>query len=680
MSENENPGQSPVARSPVAQSPVAQSPVGQSPVARSPIAQSPIALKVQWRPRADAVAEVSPTAIVTWLRSHQVLVAGLLLIAAEIIWKAQLLHHLYFYQDDYVDLDIARKSAFSWHYLTLVSDGHFFIGLRAITWVLARISLYNWGLDSTILLALAAGAGVAALRVLRTLFGDRKVILILLACYVLSPLTVPDLGWWWAGMESVPLQLAIFMALNAHVLYVRSGGTRHLVAACSWLVFGMLFFDKAAFLPVLLFAVTSAFLMGTKSWLGGALSTLRRHWRAWLAYAVLVLGYGVLYVTAYRASVAQSRPAKSASGVWTFVSVFVKDTLIPGAVGGPWAWLPAGPGHVYAIAQPPAGTVLLAGLVAVAVVVVSIWIRAVAWRAWLTFAIWLVLADIVPVIAGRLGFGLYTLFGLETRYLADAVPVLAICVGLAFWPVVGEIQQEPAVRDHRKKQDAVGQGLRYAAAALVGVFAVGSIWSNQAYETITSGAVRSADYMANAEQAVTRAARGTVVLDNRVPDPMVMPLFGAFAYQSQVIGSLDTGTRVAKLRWISQPRGTIDSLKMFGGDGRLYPALISGVYTVPRRGPGLKVCWPDRSGQIKVSFPRLTAAYDPTLFISYIWDGGPASFTVEYGDAMQRINVRTGVNNVYLPVTGSVKGFSIFGDALSGLCVGRAEAGTLVPY
>ena len=102
--------------------------------------------------------------VIAWLRRHQVVLAGLLLVAASVVWKAQFLYARYFYQDDFVDLDIARKSGFSWHYLSLVSDDHFFPGLRAITWVLARTSLYNWGLDSTVLLIFAAAASLAALR------------------------------------------------------------------------------------------------------------------------------------------------------------------------------------------------------------------------------------------------------------------------------------------------------------------------------------------------------------------------------------------------------------------------------------------------------------------------------------------------------------------------------------
>ena len=167
-------------------------------------------------------------ALLAWLRRNQVVLGGIVLIAAQLAWKAQILSHLYFTQDDFYNLDLASQSPLSWHYLTYVGIGHLMIGPRAIIWAVARISLYDWGLAASVVIVLQACSSLAALRLLRTLFGPRPVILIPLLVYLISPLAVPDLGWWSAALESVTLQLAIFMALNAHVLYLRTGRRRHL--------------------------------------------------------------------------------------------------------------------------------------------------------------------------------------------------------------------------------------------------------------------------------------------------------------------------------------------------------------------------------------------------------------------------------------------------------------------
>src|SRR5262249_7060314 len=166
---------------------------------------------------------VDVQAFLAWLQRHQVALGGFVLIAAQLAWKAQILSHLYFTQDDFYNLDLASQSPLSWHYLTYVGIGHLMIGPRAIIWAVARISLYDWGLAASVVIVLQACSSLAALRLLRTLFGPRPVILIPLLVYLISPLAVPDLGWWSAALESVTLQLAIFMALNAHVLYLRTG-------------------------------------------------------------------------------------------------------------------------------------------------------------------------------------------------------------------------------------------------------------------------------------------------------------------------------------------------------------------------------------------------------------------------------------------------------------------------
>src|SRR5262245_46458383 len=94
--------------------------------------------------------------VVTSIRRNSVLIGGLVIIIGEIIWKAQFLSRMFFSQDDYVNLDIAIKSPFNWHYLSLIGAGHFYPGLRAVTWVLARGSLYDWPLDAGVALAIVA--------------------------------------------------------------------------------------------------------------------------------------------------------------------------------------------------------------------------------------------------------------------------------------------------------------------------------------------------------------------------------------------------------------------------------------------------------------------------------------------------------------------------------------------
>ncbi|HXP21173.1 MAG TPA: hypothetical protein VN840_16135 [Streptosporangiaceae bacterium] len=611
----------------------------------------------------------------SWAQQHSVLLGGILLIVAQLAWKAQFLSHLYFRQDDFHVLDMAAQSSFNWSYLTFVGAGHLIIGARVIAWVISRISLYNWALASGVSLAFVAGASVAALRLMRTLFGERPAILIPLAVYLLSPLTLADLGWWSSAMESAPLQLATFMVVTSHVWYVRTGRTRHLAAAVCWLAFGLLFFEKALVLPLLLFAITAAFLMDRRALLDASFRTLTRFWKAWLAYGLLLVAYVIVLLVALHTSAAQPQTPGSVTSVLTFAFGLVKETFLPGAIGGPWQWFPVAGGS-YAFSAPPAALIWLSAVVAAAVIGASLAFRRTAARAWVILAGWVILADMLPVIVGRLNAFSPAVLGLETRYLADAVPVLAICVGLAFWPLAGEKRPVPGyVR--RAGQSSIGQHSRTAAAALVGVFVFSAIWSAQAYENVTTGSV-AATYIENATLALAQAPRGTPVLNRPLPDVIVEGLFGQYALASTVVGDAVHGKLAGHPRWILRPQGTIDGLTMFSKDGRLHLAEVYGTSSLPK--PPGAACWPERHGQIAVQFWRSSPAFTGILRVGYIWlSPTPGWLDVQYGNLVQALPVLPGLHAGYLSVTGSVS--SVLLHPLNGgkVCVGDVEAGNLGP-
>jgi hypothetical protein len=618
---------------------------------------------------------VDTEALVAWLRRHQVLLGGLVLIAAQLVWKFHFLSHLFFTVDDFYNLDLAIGSPLSWHYLTFIGIGHLMPGPRAIFWALARMSLYNWGLASGMLLVLQACASLAALRLLRTLFGDRPVILIPLAVYLLTPLTMPDLGWLSAALESVPLQLAIFMALNAHVCYVRTGRGWHLADAAFWVTFGLVFFEKALVLPPLLFAVTAAFFAGDASLLVGAWRTLLRYWRAWLVYAVLVVGYAVLLAGSLRTS-APLQPPGTFDAALKFAWSLVRQTFLPGAVGGPWQWYPIFGGS-YSLAAPSTMAAWLAAIMAALVLGLTIVRRHVAWRAWAVVACWIVAADIVPVIlGGRISGWALGLHALETHYLADASAILTIGIGLALLPPVEGQRRGSAEPSERTSRPPVDQVWRMVAPALFGVFVFGSIWSVQAYENVTTGQP-AARYISNARQALMLAPRGAAVLDTVAPDYMVNPGLGKYQYTSSLVGAMARGKLANRLHWISHPEGTIDGLLVFGTDGRLYRPQLYGVASIPRTAK--QGCWPERRGQIVVKFTAPTSTDAWELRIGYIWyPKFPSQITVNYGSIWKNLDVRPGLHSAYMPVTGSVRTITIGGLGSNTMCIGDAEAGTLM--
>ncbi|HEX9034979.1 MAG TPA: hypothetical protein VF834_24310 [Streptosporangiaceae bacterium] len=608
----------------------------------------------------------------TWIRTHWVLACALALIAAQLAWKGQFLGHLFFRQDDFHDLDLAVEHRFTWSYLTFIGSGHLIIGLRVIAWVLVRIGgTYNWGLASAVTLVFVAAAGLAALRLLRDLFGERPAILIPLVIYLLTPLTLPDIGIWSSAMESVPLQLATFMALSAHLRYVRTERRGHLLSAGFWMAFGLIFFEKGLVLPVLLFALTVAYLTDRRSLLDGALRSLAKYWKAWALYAALVVAYLAILAIALRTSATQPKVPIAFGNVITFAYELVRDTFLPGAVGGPWQWFPV-PGGSFAFGAAPHALVALSAVAAAAVIGASLWFRPSAWRAWAILAGWIILADVVPVAIGRLNAFDVNVLGLETRYLADATPILALCLGLAFWPL-REVSAESVRPSHVVRRPASGQVTYRIVAIAMATFVFGSVWSSQAYENVTSGSTYAA-YMASATQATRLAPRGTPVFDVGVSSNMVEGFFGAYALQSKVIGDISPG----KLRWIRHPSGTIDGLHMFGSDGKLYPAYVYGTTSLPL--PAGKKCYPARHGRVLIPFLHLSPAFTGMLRIGYLmYSNSPAVVTVKYGTHARPLTLEPGLHSGYVPISGSVASVMVYGLGGAGLCVGDAQAGNLRP-
>jgi hypothetical protein len=602
-------------------------------------------------------------------RRHGVVLAGVGLIAAQLVWKAAVLGHFFFWQDDFVFFDRSLDNNLTWQLLMKPEGGHLDPGPYAFSWVLARISLYNWALVSVVLLLLLAGACLALLRLLRTLFGTRSAILIPLTIYLLCPLTVPVLVWWSTAIESVPLQLAMFMAADAHIRYLRGGRPRHAVIAAAWLSGGLLFSEKGMILVPLLFALTCAYFVDGR-WPRSCLQALTRYWRVWLLYVSILAGYAVVLVIQLTAPGGAPGARGAPQDVAGFAFALVKDTFVPGALGGPWQWFPQ---QIEAFSVPPAPLDWLALIAGAAVIAASIWFRKYAWRAWAILAGWLVLADMVPIIVGRLTFtnhSFLAFLGLDTHYVADAVGVLAICVGLAFWPVAGR----PDMRRVRRAQVVSGQAVPVATGLVFGMVLLGSVWSVQSYVNVTSSAPGRA-YLANARQALAAVPRGTPVVDQYASSDVVAAiLLARYGYEDEVLGHMAPG----RIRWTRQPDGTIPDLKVFGPDGRLWPAAVVGVASqlIPKD----MGCWPVRGQSIRVPLDSVARVTNGpwTLRMSYV-SSTAQQVLVYFGGRWAPLALDKGLDTAYLPVQGSGDEVIVATPGSTGmLCVGNVAVGVLL--
>jgi hypothetical protein len=282
-----------------------------------------------------------------------------------------------------------------------------------------------------------------------------------------------------------------------------------------------------------------------------------------------------------------------------------------------------------------------------------------------------------PIIIARLNW-YPVLLALDTRYVSDAVPVLVICIGLAFLPVADRRQATAARRERSAppvpfagQPDRAGleRAWRTAMSGVFGVLVVGSIWSASSYQSVTTGQP-AARYIASVQSAIANAPRGTLVLDSPVPDQVKDAANGAHA----VVGAIRPG----KLRWIRQPRGTLDGLRMFGLDGQLHSVWVYGASTGRQAPPN--ACWPAQHGRIVMNFWHKPPILTTVLRIGYIWGPDVAgAISVTYGGTTQQLAVRPGLHTAFLPVSGSAARITISGLAGNKICVGDAEAGSARP-
>jgi hypothetical protein len=603
---------------------------------------------------------------------HRVVLSGIAMVTAACVLKAVALSHSYFQQDDFAVMAKATASGFGFQYLFQSYAGHLIPGMFALAWVVARVSAYNWGLSAGTVLVFAALAGLGMLKALRTLFGDRPLILLPLAVYLFTPLTVPALTWWMVGLQEVPLELAIVMAVDQHVRYVRQGRVRNAIFAALWVVLGLAFNERANVLPVLLLALTSAFLIGGGSWPGAILRTLRRHWPAWSMYLAAMAADIAIYVLQLNTSREPLRAPTSVSSGATVGWDLLKNTLVPGALGGPWKWVPITAGSSYAVAAPPALLVAVAWIAAAAVVLGSILYRRHAWRAWVILLGWVVVADIIPVEAGRVAF-FGTILGFETRYVADAGPVLAICLALAIMPVAGEQHAyRPGIPDSFRRGVVGG--------FVAGAFVLGSLWSLVSFEDVTSStAARS--YVANARAAVAAAKPATTVLDSSAPNSVIdAGLFGRYGSVEQVLSPLTSQMPSAgRIRWLQRPVGTVPDLLTFDSQGNLVPIAVAWPYSVASQPRGAPSCTAvTRRGVTIRLIPNPTwAPYAKlawTLAIGFV-SGPNVKLAVTYAGQHALLTLTHGLGNTYVTVHGSANRVTLRNAGSGGVCVGTVQVG-----
>jgi hypothetical protein len=619
-------------------------------------------------------------------------------------WHAWLTLRGYFWQDDFRYLTLAATKPLGSLLVTGYS-GHLMPGQFLLVWLLTAVAPMKYTVAVLPVLALQAVAYVLTWKVLVRLFGHRWAILVPYAVVVCSPLVLAATLWWAYALQVLPLEVSLLAALYAHVGYLRTGRRRDAVLGLVWTAVGLACWEKALLIAPVLFGVTVALNPH-----GGLLSrlvvTLRRYRRLWTGYAVLELGYLVLFLVAVPDT---KQSPLTAADLGRLAQRMIADTFLPGVLGGPWRVRLEGP---LILAVPPVWVLAVAW--AVAAVVLLAGLRAGGRRAvlgWLLLVGYLASSVIMIAVARLSLFG--TAAGGDPRYIADAVLVAALCGALAFlrpkvvsgsaapaapvtargaataptavglaWaaPAEGTPAPEAALTpDGGPAPDVVPTngagtaaptGRRRALAVLATVLAVAFV----------AGAAVSADRMSaparhsGARQYVEQARSAFdydptfALVDSDVPDDVMFWLYGPDRRASQIFAPLPHRPR------FDQPTEDLRILDPFG-----VPRPVTLVNTVAAPPGPVNLCgYAVGDKPVKASLPPPALPGRLVVRLRY-FTGTSTAGTLQVGDTRLPVRFGKGARFLYAVVDGPVYDVELTGGRGSTVCVNEVLVGTPVP-
>lgn len=574
------------------------------------------------------------------------------LIMAQLSVRAVLAFGGYFYWDDLILIGRAgTQSLLSPSYLFDDHDGHVMPGAFLAAGAITRLAPLVWTWPAISLVVLQLLASLSLLRTLYVILGWRPVLLIPLSFALFTPLGIPGFAWWSAALNSLPMLAALAWVCGDAVLLIRTGNQRYAVTGVLAYFGGLLFFEKAAVIPFVAFAVVA--LMRHVSGAAALRTTWRGGVRLWVASLVLTACWVALYLTV----VNQRRWSSDLAMTWALLRRSVTHGIVPGLAGGPWHWARWAPASPWAM--PPLTAMLLGWLVLVAVLAVSLVRKQRIALVWLTAAGYAVACQ-VPIYLMRSSRFTALELAQTLRYFPDLVFVLALLAAVAF---TAPNRESSGRLDSSRLRTALTSvvALLFLASSLYSTATFGTSWRDNPAEP----------YLKNAEAGLAAADSAAPLLDQEV-DPLVLQ---RVAWPENLASHL--------FALVQDRPGFATSttqLRMFNSRGQLVGARVTWVRTIT---PGpVPHCGyfaqPDQPARLVLDGPLLPA--DWTVELNYLGNtDGSMMLAMSEGPEV-KVPVHPGLNRVYarLPGGGDAIAVRATTAALS-LCLASGPVGFLAP-
>ena len=577
------------------------------------------------------------------------------LISLHLAVRAVLAFHGYFYWDDLILTGRAStQGLLSPSYLFDDHDGHVMPGAFLIAGAITRLAPLEWIGPAISLVVLQLVASLALLRALYVILGWRPVMLLPLTFALFTPLALPSFAWWAAALNALPMVAALAWVCADAILLVRSGNRRYAITGAVAFFVGLLFFEKAAVIPFVAFAVTA--LLG---YVGGDSSALRTTWRRGVRLWSARLAVTAAWVGVYLLVVDQQRWSFDPGMTWDLLVRSVTHGIVPGLVGGPWEWQRWAPASPWA--TPPVIVMLLGWVALAAVVAVTVARKQRIGVVWAVAAGYAVACQ-VPIYLMRSSQFTALELAQALRYLPDLVVVLVLlaAVGLA---APNRSTSGWLDRSRARSAAVVGGVALFVASSLYSTVTFDRIWQDNPTESyLRTGA---------ASLARATAESDAPMLDQEV-DPLILQrIQWPENLASHVFALVPDRPEFA---------GSTTKLRMLDMSGRLVDAQVTWVRSM-KQGP-LPQCGylvqPDAPVRIPLDGPLLPS--DWTAEVNYLANSD-GSITMSLSEGTEvKVPVKPGLNRVFvrLPGAGDALLVRALTSALS-VCVASGPVGYVAP-
>jgi hypothetical protein len=584
-----------------------------------------------------------------------VAVAAATLIALQLVIRGVLAFRGYFYWDDLILVGRAgTHSLLSPSYLFDDHDGHVMPAAFLVAGAITRLAPLNWLGPAISLVVLQLLASLALLRALHVILGWRPVLLVPLTFALFTPLGVPGFAWWAAALNSLPMLAALAWFCADAILLIRTGNRRYAVTGVLAYLGGLLFFEKAAVIPFVAFAV-AALLCHVDGDRAACATVWRTGIRLWAASSALTGAW----IAVYLAVVNQRRWSHDLSMTWDLLRRSVTHGIVPGLAGGPWEWGRWAPASPWA--TPPTSVRALGWLVLAAALGLSLARKQRIAPVWLTAAGYVVACQ-VPIYLMRSSRFTALELAQTLRYFPDLVVVLALLAAVGLCapnrPASGWLDA------------SVARGV--VTTAVAASFVASSGYSTATF--LTSWQDNPAQpYLQNVRRglAAARVASSAPLLDQEV-DPLVL---GRVARPDNLAGHM-----FALLSDRPEFDVSTTQLRTIDTAGRLVDAQVTWVRAI-EPGPVPQCGYlvqPDRPVRLALNGPLLPA--DWTAEINYLANSdGSMSMSLSEGPDT-RVPVHPGLNRVFVRLPGAGDAVKVRANttALS-VCVAAGPVGYVLP-